>query len=64
MSTLKISKFIPYTGGSLDRMGNQRKNAVWVSRQFEKDSALIAPVWRNLNLITNYTSEEKNSKEC
>lgn len=43
--------FINYSGLHLDRAGNHRRNASWVSRKLHDSQTLAVPVWRNKNLF-------------
>jgi len=46
-----MKKHIRYTGGDLDRAGDRRKDANWVSEHLDHPESHIVPIWRNLNLI-------------
>jgi len=47
------SDSISYCCMPLDRCSTQRKNPDWISRQLEKESTRITPLWRNRNLVNS-----------
>ncbi|MCP4010524.1 MAG: hypothetical protein GY726_13575 [Proteobacteria bacterium] len=45
------SDSISYCCMPLDRCSTQPKDPDWISRQLEKESTRITPLWRNRNLV-------------
>jgi NAD+ diphosphatase len=43
-----------YTGGTLDRATEKRGDTDWIAERLTHSSSLIAPVWRNRNLIHHH----------
>lgn len=42
---------LSYTGGTLDRASDRRKDPAWVADQLARPQARIVPVWRSRNLV-------------
>ena len=42
-----------YTGGTINRTVEKRRDTAWIAEQLADRTSLIAPMWRNRNLITH-----------
>ena len=51
---------IRYTGGDLDRAGERRKDADWLSKQLSDPQSHVVPIWRNLNLVIGLDEDARD----
>ena len=57
-----MEKYLNYTGLSLNRTGDQRRDEAWLSKNLHHKDTVIIPIWRDLNLVRFHKKKDSLPK--